>query len=187
MYPNLKEIEDILFSLSIKTIQLFAQTHKEEKFYGFGFDVNVDYGEVLLCFNTEEDFQKIAKDYIEKWNYSEEDIEQLRMNFGDWKYQGVNLDLDYIKDWSLWSNYKKDIQSYFSSLFDMYESNKAIEESQKFSELFLECIIHVLIRLENNGVFNLINRENNFITLVINHDEDEDEFMERMKSVRERY
>ena len=203
--PNLNEIEDVLFDLSSKTIQKFSQKQNSEKFYGFGFDVDSSEGEVLLCFNTEEDFQKTAQYYIEKWNYTEEELQELKMNFGDWKYQGINYELDYIQDWYSWSKYKKEIMSYYDFLFDKYSIDEtpvendenvlfstvdysvALEKSQNFSKLFLESIVRVLIRLENEGILNLVNQEKEFIKLVVDHDEDIDKAIERIKSVRKNY
>jgi len=203
--PNLNEIEDVLFDLSSKTIQKFSQKQNSEKFYGFGFDVDSSEGEVLLCFNTEEDFQKTAQYYIEELDYTEEDLQELKMNFGDWKYHAINYELDYIQDWYSWSKYKKEIMSYYDFLFDKYsiddtpvendenvlfstvDYSVALEKSQNFSKLFLESIVRVLIRLENEGILNLVNQEKEFIKLVVDHDEDIDKAIERIKSVRKNY
>ena len=188
MYPKLDEIEDILFELSLKIIKLFAEEHHGENFYAFGFDVNTDYGEVLLCFNTEESFQKTAKNYIEKWNYSEDDLESLRMSFGDWEYHGINL--DYSHEWYPWVQKRKEIENYISALFDNDNTSSAddiaIIESEKFSEAFLETIIKVLIRLEKNNIFDELNMDENFMTLIVNHDEDEEKSINRIEKIRAR-
>jgi len=138
-------------------------------------------------------------------DYTEEDLQELKMNFGDWKYHAINYELDYIQDWYSWSKYKKEIMSYYDFLFDKYsiddtpvendenvlfstvDYSVALEKSQNFSKLLLESIVRVLIRLENEGILNLVNQEKEFIKLVVDHDEDIDKAIERIKSVRKNY
>ena len=63
--------------------------------------------------NTEEDFEKTSQEYIKKWNYKEKDLEGLKLNFGDWKYQGFNLDYE---EWQGWYKYADAIKDYI--IFD---------------------------------------------------------------------
>lgn len=88
--PDLSLIETVLLRISEESILDFAREHPCETFYAFGFDCNAEYGDVLLCANTEADFAETAKEYIEEWNYGPDDLDSLRHNFGDWKYQGFN-------------------------------------------------------------------------------------------------
>ena len=64
MKPDLKEIETKLIELSTIALNIFAKENQDKIFYGFGFDVDATYGQVLLCFNTEDDFKKTAQYYI---------------------------------------------------------------------------------------------------------------------------
>ena len=110
------------------------------------------------------------------------------MNFGDWEYHGINL--DYSDEWYPWAKERKKIENYISDLFDNDNTSSAddiaIIESEKFSEAFLETIIKVLIRLEKNNVFDELNLDENFITLVVNHDEDEEKSINRIEKIRDR-
>ena len=74
-----------MLAFSIKSIEDFAQKHREETFYGFSIDA------CLLCLNSEQAFERTLAAYRSRHleNYSTAaDIESLRLNTGDWDYQG---------------------------------------------------------------------------------------------------
>jgi hypothetical protein len=62
----------------------FSTEHQNETFYGFSIDAS------LLCFNSEEQFQKTLKNYQEKWGGydTSKKISDLKQNTGNWEYQG---------------------------------------------------------------------------------------------------
>ena len=65
-------------------ISTFAKEHQNETFYGFAIDAN------LLCLNSVEKFEETLLNYQEKWGgyTTNEEIQDLKNNTGDWTYQG---------------------------------------------------------------------------------------------------
>jgi hypothetical protein len=76
---------DKMLQFSIAAIQEFAANHQEEVFYGFSIDAS------MLCMNSEQEFAKSLAHYQSKYpgDYSDvAEIQDLRINTGDWEYQG---------------------------------------------------------------------------------------------------
>jgi hypothetical protein len=169
---NWNVVETTLFDASVAALSRFAAEHSSEKFYGFCFDVNADYGEVLLSLNTEAGLRTTAQDYYP--DYSASDVErELRWNAGDWKYQGFNVDEPSIEiAWNrAWSPTQEAIAS-------------ATIEDDEVAEDFLESVCRVLIRLERSDAFRPLQREPHFKTLVADHDETLEDSWDRLARVR---
>jgi hypothetical protein len=75
---------DRLTEFAIKEIKKFSLNHQNETFYGFSIDAN------LLCLNSIDKFEIRLKNYRKKWGgyKTEKDILNLKLNTGDWEYQG---------------------------------------------------------------------------------------------------
>ncbi len=72
-------------SVSIRKIEEFAKEHTSEVFYAFSIDAN------LLCLNSISEFEKALVHYEKRWSKfykTQEDIDDLKYNTGDWTYQG---------------------------------------------------------------------------------------------------
>ena len=85
------KIKKELLSFTKESVSQFLKANGDLTFYAFGFDCNADYAEVNLCFNTEISFEKTLRsyqsgEYAEHYQ-SEESINELKYNFGDWEYQ----------------------------------------------------------------------------------------------------
>jgi hypothetical protein len=177
--PDLGRIGQILFELSSSAIDRFASAHKDKEFYAFGFDLNVTYGEVLLCANTEAEFEETAQRYVNNWNYTDADLVDLKKNFGDWRYQGFNLD---DENWvERWRPYAESIDNYV-----MAEDADEEEVSQFLAELIKTCAF-VLLELESSGILKSLNQEPGFYIQCIDHDEDDGEALERLERYRREY
>ncbi len=174
--PNLEEIEKTLFDLSVRSIDEFFKS-QNQKFYAFGFDCNALYGQVLLCANTLADFAITSSRYIERWNYSDSELNDLKRNFGDWKYQGFNLDQSFWEEG--WGTISKNIETY---LFDISTSE---DDGDLYIEQLLESFSKVLIRLEEVGRLNVIKKETSFYIQIYDHDENPEDGDIRMKSVQQ--
>lgn len=179
MKPSLEEIEKELIELITSSIKHFAREHEHERFYGFGLDINITYGEILLCCNTEDDFKKVSQDYIEKWNYNDNDLKMLKLNFGDWKYQGFNLEEE---AWQQWSAYAEKIEEYI-----MEADSEDTLIMEKFRNDFLKMCIEILLKLEQSEIFDSLNKEKDFILQVVEHDEDEAEAYKRFEEVKKNF
>src|SRR5688572_19257376 len=77
-------IQETLYQATRRQLARFAAEHAGEPINGFAFDCNADYGEVLLCVNTEANL--IATGH-ERWS------------LGDWKYHAFNLDGAAEEEW----------------------------------------------------------------------------------------
>lgn len=184
--PDLSKIEDVLVALATKSIDAFAISHANESFYAFGIDCNAEYGNVLLCLNTEEDFALTSAQYVAEWNYGPDDLADLKRNFGDWKYQGFNLKQP---EWTAeWTPYEEQIEQYvFAEANDDEGEDEADERSEEFVEDLMRCCCRVLVRLERDGVLGRLNRDQGFFTHVMDHDEDEDGATERLTNARDQF
>lgn len=69
---------------ALKAIADFAETHRDETFYGFSIDAT------MLCLNSDEAFQRTIAEYRARGIClsSTQELEELRLNTGDWEYQG---------------------------------------------------------------------------------------------------
>jgi len=181
--PDLAQIEEVAFDLSVESIREFAAQHADERFYAFGLDINAEYGDLLLCLNTDEDFRETAKRYIAEWNYSEADLAQLRRNFGDWKYQGFNLKQSLWKD--RWKPFKDAFENYiWARIRDEEDDDLASARHRQFVESTMVCFCRVLVRIEHSGVLRDLARDADFFTHVQDHDESDDDANERLATVR---
>ena len=177
--PDLGRIRQALVELSSAAIERFASEHGDTRFYAFGFDLNAAYGNVLLCANTEADFQRAAQKYVENWNYTDADFAHLKSNFGDWRYQGFNLD---YPDWDDgWTPHSESIETY------VFAEDAGEEEVAGFLADLIRTCAFALLDLENSGVLNQLNQEPDFYIQCIDHDENEDEARERFERYRREY
>lgn len=168
---DLKKIEDLLYSLSAKSIRQFASEHPNESFYGFGFDCNSEYGDVLLCANTEADFQKTAQEYIKKWDYTEENLADLKKNYGDWKYQGFNVSHTH------WDEKWRPVSS---AIEDFVFSEETDEQGAAFLDELMRCFTRALLRLEADGIISELKQDEGFVISIFDHDEREEAAEKRL-------
>lgn len=76
---------DLMLRHSLSAISEFSKRHQNETFYAFAIDAP------LLCFNSIECFEKTLASYQSrnsKYRDSQEEISSLKLNTGDWDYQG---------------------------------------------------------------------------------------------------
>jgi len=189
-------VENTLFEIAAADISAFAETHRDETFYGFAFDCNADYGQAMLCLNTPE-FHELA---IDGRHLSEEikaGYEKLRQKFGlrpdatprderarkmrwalgDWKYQ----DFTSPRFQELWEPFEDQI---CDAIADYDPGDDESDENRDLQEAFLRTVCRVVIRLEQTGAFDRLARTNDFKCCVLDHDEFEDEGWARLDSVR---
>lgn len=173
-----KRVEETLRRASAEAIATFAAAHGGESFYGFVFDCNPDYGEVLLSLNTEADLSRTAERFYPTWSPGE--IEgRLRWNPGDWRYHGFNTEPPCAEAWArAWSETEERLHEAATDEDD--EAADAVEER------FLQSACRVLLALEKDGAFDALGRDPGFKTLVSGHDEAIEDSWARLLRVRNR-
>jgi hypothetical protein len=135
---NLNEMLDA----SVQAINEFSALHPNETFYSFGIDSN------MLCANSIECFETTLKKYQEKFPKSHntlKEINELKMNTGDWEYQDFYslTEEDGFNDDSYDSHYYKN--SFF----------------QKFSSYSIMMRL-LLWKIKLSGAFDQLNKTKDF-------------------------
>ncbi len=177
--PDLDEIHQVLLRLSSAAIRRFAYEHRDKRFYAFAFDLNAEYGNVLLSANTEAAFEETAEQYVKDWNYSEEQLVELKRNVGDWHYMGFNHDQP---EWTAgWSQHELAIDRY------VFSEQTSEEDAETFTAAFIETCAMVLLELERAGQLDVLNQEPGFYLQCTDHDEDRHEADRRLDGLRRKF
>jgi Domain of unknown function (DUF4303) len=144
-----------LSNFALKAIIDFAKAHKEETFYAFAIDAS------LLCFNSEQAFERTLNDYQKRnpeYYSTAEDIAHVKENTGDWEYQGFS---DFTE-----------CEGFDSELYDdHYNLGLDLDEGDaqmKVTEYAL-AMDQVLERLKVMNVFKPVNRTKDFKALRVEH------------------
>lgn len=142
----------------------FLEENPDLTFYSVGLDCNSEYGTVMLCFNTDEDFQKSLAHYAQG-EYADmyetpEDILDLRFNTGDWEYQDV-ASYQVFSEQELSQMFEDDLDSQIECMMDFnYQALKAFTQSPSYQ---------------------LIPKSKDFQPICIDHEDDVLEALERSK------
>ena len=171
------EIKKQLLDFTVNSVDNFLNEHPNLDFYSFAYDCNAEYAEINLCFNTETEFEKTLKHYqtgeFSKHYQSEEDINDLKFNTGDWEYQCFET-LNVLTD--------DELTKIFNDLpEDDYKS------WNEFVGNLLEIFCETLIEFTNTETFKKIPKTDNFLTFCIDHDEDFEDAIKRLENVKKKY
>lgn len=172
---HLNAYSEALLKATIETMTDFLTNHPNKTFYAFAFDCNAEYGQVILAMNSHDDFLKTSKEYIEKWNYKESDLKELKFSTGDWEYQGLNLDYSY---WESCRSYENKIDAY------VFAHDTTSEDADALVEKLLNMFAETLIRFEATEVFQSIPKDAGFVTFAVDHDESTEDALARMNKIR---
>ena len=197
-------LERALVDLSKADINKFAAKHGDETFYGFAFDCNSEYGQVLLCLNSQTQLRGMAVKYssgdtpgqdawakihremnelLKKHGVSpsekprktpEEEEVALRWSLGDWKYQGFNSP----KFKKIWNPFEVAVSDLCTD--EQEDENTFMTPTQ---DRFMRAACRAVIRLESEGAFAVLKRTKDFKTYVADHDELEEESWSRLQAV----
>ena len=171
-----------LLDSTTREIATFAAANASTPYYGFMFDCNSDYGQVLLCLNTDESLQKQAESY-KTGNadlYARDTVEDikrsLRWNAGDWEHQGFNTD-----------SFDDDLSEFESAVSDATMDEEEDEETfmTPTQDRFMKSVCRVLLQLEQANAFDCLRRTADFQVFVADHDETDDDSWGRLKMLRE--
>jgi len=139
--------------VATKAILDFSEKHENEVFYAFAIDAN------LLCLNSVDSFRETLNSFQLRWPDefdSPEQIEKLRFDTGDWKYQGFY-----------------DLKSEDGFDEEMYEDHYYIAmDSPTFHAPHTDYAIamnRLLARLQHQDSFSSLKRTLNFTTRWVEH------------------
>jgi muconolactone delta-isomerase len=166
-YPRMKQT---IVDFAVTGVQKFLQAHPNLEFYAFAFDCNAEYAEINLCLNTEADFAKTLKEsqarYPEDYQ-SEDNIKDLRYNTGDWEYQCFDT-LYILTDEQL------------SEIFQAMPEDD-YQTWQKFVGSLVVMFTEALQDFTKTETYKTIPKTQNFMAFCIDHDEDFETALSRMK------
>jgi hypothetical protein len=158
-----------LLDLLRQDLAAFVREHPGEVFYAIGLDCNALYADILLCANTPATLRARALD--DPAASSEKAIarreKMLRWGFGDWEYQGFNLDLP------------GGIERYKKLLPGHEEIPHPFDQ-----ECFLKAATRALITLQTSPEIELLSRTADFEVNCVDHDEDASAGKRRLARVR---
>ena len=166
--PQLKKT---IVEFTIRGVQQFLQEHPGLVFYALAFDCNAEYAEINLCLNTESDFSKSLNHYQTEYPESyqnDENIRDLRFNTGDWEYQC--FDTIYVLT-----------DEQLSEIFQAIPEDD-YQTWQKFVGGLLVLFTEALQDFTKTEIYKSIPKTDNFTTFCIDHDEDFEDALNRMKS-----
>ncbi len=169
-----EKIKSELLNFTEIEVKKFLEQNKEKEFYAFAYDCNAEYGEVNLCFNTEEDFSKTLQKYqsgeFSHHYQTKEDIFDLKYNTGDWDYQCFS---------TLWviNQEKLDV------IFEQFEPDDFDKLFDNFIEEIMVICTEVLIEFSKTKIFELIPKTENFKFFCIDHDEDFESAENRLRKI----
>jgi hypothetical protein len=170
-----EEIKKTLLDFTNKAVEKFLKENPSHKFYAFAYDCYAEYAEVNLCLNTEKAFKKTLKNYqtreLSRYYQTASEIEKLKYNTKDWEYQYI--DTTYILT-------EEQLTKFFNDLPDDNHISwkKFIKE---LMELFCEC----LIDFTKTETYNKIPKTKDFMVFCIDHDENFENAIERLKMLNQ--
>jgi len=170
---NKVKLKNKLLEFTEKGVEKFLNENSNLEFYAFAFDCNAEYAEVNLCLNTESEFQRTLAHYqngdYSQYYQSDEDVKDLKFNTGDWEYQCFES-TNVLSD--------NELTEIFQSLpEDDYKSWK------KFVQELMELFCETLIEFRKTEIYRKIPKTNDFISFCIDHDEDFEPALERLKEL----
>lgn len=180
MHLTIKEQDKIkkqILDFTIRGVEHFLSENPDLAFYAFAYDCNAEYAEVSLCFNTEAEFQKTLKQY-QTSKYSAEyksgqDVKELKYNTGDWEYQCFDTLYVFTED---------ELNKIFS---------EQPEDNYKSWSLFVRELLVLftesIIEFTKTETYAKIPKTKDFLVFCINHDEDFEDAIKRLKEYKEEH
>ncbi len=171
-----QQIKQTILDFASSGVQTFRQNNPGLVFNAFAFDCNAEYAEINLCFNTEEAFEKTLTSYqkgeFAEYYQSDEDIEDLKFNTGDWDYQCFDS-IHLLSDQEL------------TKIFNQLPEDNYVSWNQFLQEL-MEIFCEALLVFSQTDVYKSIPKTEDFRVICIDHDEDVSDAQDRLESVKEK-
>lgn len=123
---------EVMYTIAVERIQEFALKHPDETFYAFAIC------EDMLCLNSEEEFQILAKSWSSPPS-SPEELEKQRYYTANWFYQGfaeLPIDPKLYEDHSVLDDVEQ-LSSDYRKFIDKLLEHLAKEQDRVFGGLKL--------------------------------------------------
>jgi len=173
-------VENVLVDLASQYLRLFAAANFGKQFYGVAFDCNADYGQVFLCANSSQGLAERAteckRDSPHLWDTMSlaELQDHLRWSLGDWEFNAMTTE-SFSDSW-------ESVADVLTDAID-WDSDDGVEQ---FRVNFMASVCRAMLRLENDGILDLLSQTDDFRSFVADHDESEDESWARYNACREK-
>lgn len=173
-------VEDVLVGLAAQYVRIFADVNVGKQFYGVAFDCNADSGQVFFCANSPQSLTDRAVEYKMKSPdlYNNMSFHKLRndlsWSLGDWEFNAMTTE-SFSASW-------ESVARILADAID-WKSHEGIEN---FRANFIGTACRAMLRLEENGILDLVSQTDDFRSFVANHDESEDDSWQRYNAYREK-
>ena len=172
-----ENLEEVLYSLVKDELTIFTSKNSDERFCALCLDCNAHHGDVFLCLNTSEDRNERAlyykNSYPNSYGTIEKALDMLLFSPADWKYYEINSRI-----WDKWKEFKSKIE-------DAWLEEDDNDREDVFKQ-FLEVVCRVTIRIEGDNVLDRERRTDDFTVMCTDHDEPEEDSLERLEGVRKK-
>ncbi|WP_270993022.1 DUF4303 domain-containing protein [Listeria seeligeri] len=167
-----------IVNFAINGVEKFLRENPDLTFYAFAFDCNVEGAEINLCLNTEEAFSETlafyqSGKYAEQYQ-TEERKQDLKYNTGDWKYQC--FDTFYVLN-----------EEELTAIFNEIYPNEVEDDYQSWVNFTNELLVEFtksLIAFSNTETFKNIPKTGDFQFFCIDHEEEVEAAIERIKTLK---
>ncbi len=158
--PNFKELQELVFLAAKTCIEEFAASEDNKNVYALVFDLNEDYGDVLISINTEEALQKtINAKYSHYTTDQVSGLNGLKYSPGDFSFFDIGK---FPKEFDSWSS------SYNSYLENLKSDRAYLNNTEKFSDVIVTVINSL------NSEIAQLDKTEEFIAFHCFHDIDEE-------------
>jgi hypothetical protein len=143
---DFNSIETSLSNFTQKEAEKFLDENPDLVFRAFAFDCNAEYGQVNLCFLTEDEVK----------NMDEGSIPEFLGELGDWKYQGIATIRVFTHDerkailgqmpddnFTSWRKFVDQLMDHFTKVLIHFSTTPTFQQIPKSKEFTYFCMDHI--------------------------------------------
>ncbi|SFS40892.1 DUF4303 domain-containing protein [Paenibacillus sp. 453mf] len=156
-------------------LEEFATTTENKEVYAVILDCHATYGSVNMKWNTVDSFKK----YVEKYYSSYTSHELLgsrgvEYNVGDFSYEDSKQPEEINK-----------FEHLYETILSKYIDREDEESSNELTQKFINTLVEIINEL--TPTFSRLNKTDNFISFVVEHDSDYYEYINRNVTLEDYY
>jgi len=160
---TLEELSESMCLAANACLKSFSAQHSDKTFYAFGIETYAMYGYFQMALNTHEDFEEYSVS-LNSTDISSDDIEFEKWNNPQsWAYFDFNgTNKEWNKSWS-------SLESRITSMLDECRESDDCDTLDRFHDDFKQAGINTMKMLLDNDSLSVINKTNDFKTIVYEH------------------